>query len=231
VNKLIIFDCDGVLVDSELIIHKVIAQEMTKFGFPTTTEKAIQISSNFIKAKANNFKQYISEVLFKEYGKTIRDNDFDLIQKEIPKTLQFELQPIIGIPLVLEFLEQKNIAKCIASNAYLNEIIDSLVLVKIKSFFNNDRIFSASMVANGKPAPDLFLFAAKQMGFKPSDCLVIEDSTFGIKGALAANMQVIGFLGGEHTKYEWYKSNIRAYNIPIVSNSEELLNLLKQNVC
>ena len=88
-------------------------------------------------------------------------------------------------------------------------------------------MFTSQQVSKGKPAPDLFLFAASQMGFSPGDCIVIEDSAAGIEAAIAAGMHVVGFLGGSHAQYNWYQEKINKYNVPIAKNSNELLLILR----
>lgn len=93
-------------------------------------------------------------------------------------------------------------------------------------YFNDRSIFTSQQVSNGKPAPDLFLFAANQMGFYPEDCIVIEDSSAGIEAAISAGMHVIGFLGGGHAHHHWYQEKIHAYNVPIARNYNELLKVL-----
>ena len=225
-KKLVIFDCDGVLIDSEIIYHKVGAREMTQLGFPLTVERSIELFSGVADEKA-------AEIIQKEYGKTIGKNDFEMILKRVKDSFPTDLKPVANILQVINYLNQQEIAKCIASNSDYEYIIKVLTLVNMETNFNPKYIFSASMVGQCKPAPDLFLYAAKQMGFKPEDCLVIEDSQVGIQAALAANMQVISFLGGEHAKNDWYKKCVEAYNIPVANNSEELLhnitNLLLDN--
>ncbi len=89
--------------------------------------------------------------------------------------------------------------------------------------FNNQAIFTSQQVTKGKPAPDLFLFAAAEMGFLPEDCIVIEDSPAGIEAALAAHMTVVGFVGGAHTQFSWYQKRIENYSIPIIYHSDDLL--------
>jgi HAD superfamily hydrolase (TIGR01509 family) len=221
--KLIIFDCDGVLIDSEIIYHKVGAREMTRIGFPLTVARSIELFSGVADESA-------AEVIRKEYGRTIANNDFEMILKKIKDSFPTNLQPIANILQVIHYLDQQGIAKCIASNSTYDYIITALKLVNMETFFDTKCIFSASMVEQKKPAPDIFLFAAKQMGFKSTDCLVIEDSVVGVQAALAADMQVIGFLGGEHAKNDWYKAWLEAYGVPIAHNSEELLHLLMERL-
>jgi len=93
---------------------------------------------------------------------------------------------------------------------------------------HREQVCTSAQVKNGKPAPDLFLFAANQMGYDPKDCIVIEDSVAGIKAAHAAKMHVIGFLGGSHAKFAWYKEWIQYQKVPLVHNSLELIAMIRE---
>ena len=216
-KKLIIFDCDGVLVNSEIIEHRVAAKALANLGFPITVEENIRLFTGVDNTAAK-------QIIIEKTGIIPPDDFFSSIQAAIYKAFETELIPVI-LP-VLQFIAAQNIAYCVASNSNNERVVKSLALSKQLEFFNKENIFTAEQVAKGKPAPDLFLFAALQMGFAAKDCLVIEDSITGIQAALAAKMAVIGFLGGEHTHYDWYQQHINAYNIPIAYNTKELLTIL-----
>ncbi|TIW82117.1 MAG: HAD family phosphatase, partial [Mesorhizobium sp.] len=109
-----------------------------------------------------------------------------------------ELKPTPGIAAFLETLDGD---RCVASSSSVERINHSLAITGLARFFG-DAIYSSSMVKNGKPAPDIFLFAAAAMGASPADCIVIEDSPFGIQGAVAAGMTAVGYTGGGHTYAE-----------------------------
>jgi HAD superfamily hydrolase (TIGR01509 family) len=106
------------------------------------------------------------------------------------------------------FLEALAIERCVASSSSLERIRHSLTITGLDAFFG-EAIFSSSMVKRGKPAPDIFLFAAERMGVEPSRCVVIEDSPFGVEGAVAAGMTAIGYTGGGHT-YEGHGEKLVA---------------------
>jgi HAD superfamily hydrolase (TIGR01509 family) len=216
-SKLIIFDCDGVLVDSEIIGNRLDAVALSTLGYPITTEECIRKFTG-MSAKA------ACQVIKTESGIDIPFNFFELQHPLLFKTFETELIPLMDP--VLSILEELNVNRCVASNSARDRVIRCLDLTNQLSYFSDQSIFSSQQVAKSKPAPDLFLFAANQMGYSPADCIVLEDSPAGVEAALAANMTVIGFLGGEHTAYEWYKERLQAYNIPIVSNAYELLQLL-----
>src|SRR4029079_16546138 len=95
------------------------------------------------------------------------------------------------------------------------------------SYFKSEHVFTSSQVKKAKPAPDLFLFAAEQMGYDPKDCIVIEDSVAGIQAARAAGMSVIGFLGGTHAKFDWYKERIQSRKLPTANNHQELISIIQ----
>ena len=131
---------------------------------------------------------------------------------------------------VLSQLDGLNITRCIASGSRRERVIRSLEITNQMKYFDEHSIFTAQQVEKGKPAPDLFLFAAKQMGISPKDCLVIEDSVAGIQAAQAACMPVIGFLGGSHAGFGWYQAPVKAFGIPIAHNPHELNDLIKEHI-
>lgn len=217
-DRLIIFDCDGVLVDSEIVANRIEAEALTSIGYPLTTEECIK---RFTGVSTKGLR----EIIFEESGLEISLDFLAKQQDRILKAFETELKPLTKE--VLQMIEEANIMRCIASSSPLNRVTKSLELTRLTSFFNRDSIFTSQQVVKGKPAPDLFLFAAEQMGFSSENCLVIEDSFSGIQAAISAGMQVIGFLGGSHTQYEWYQQKIKSYNIPIAYNANELLFALK----
>ncbi len=218
-DKLLIFDCDGVLVDSEIVANRIEAEALTSIGYSLTIEECIK---RFTGISTNGLR----EIIFKESGLDIPLDFLANQQDLISKAFEIELRPLMTE--ILQMIDEMKIMRCVASSSPLSRVIKSLELTQQISFFNRDSIFTSQLVLKGKPAPDLFLFAAKQMGFSSENCLVIEDSFSGIQAAISAGMQVIGFLGGSHTQYEWYQQKIKSYNIPIAYNTNELLLTLKE---
>jgi beta-phosphoglucomutase-like phosphatase (HAD superfamily) len=100
----------------------------------------------------------------------------------------------------------------------MDRIYTSLQTANIFSYFQKEHIFSAQQVKRRKPAPDIFLLAAERVGYEPKDCLVIEDSIYGVEGAQAAGMTAIGYVGGSHAHYPWFCERLEAYKIPVVDN-------------
>lgn len=219
-KKLLIFDCDGVLVDSEIIANRVFAQILTHHGYPLTAEDSIKRFTG-IDCKTTQ------EIIAQESQLSFPDNLSQLADQAILEALEKDLAPLMLPTLNHPLL--KNVDKCVASNSPRNQVLRSLILTNQDSHFKNHHVFSAEQVSKPKPAPDLFLYAAEQVGYHPKDCLVIEDSPTGIQAAHSAGINVIGFLGGGHTQFNWYRDRIHTQhqNVPIAHNHEELISLLK----
>ena len=129
---------------------------------------------------------------------------------------------------VLEILDSLKIPRCVASNSSRSHVVNCLQLSQQFNYFSEPAIFTSQQVEKPKPAPDLFLFAAKEMGFEPENCIVVEDSPAGTQAAIAAGMNVLIFLGGSHACYDWYKNNFANYDRPIFSSCQELLEAISQ---
>ena len=186
--KLVIFDCDGVLVDSEAIGNRFISEALTLAGIPISAEGAL---SKFLGGKLTQIKEDAE----KQLGFSLPANWVDEIYKKQFSEFRKNLKAISGIEDLLDVLERINIPVCVGSNGPLNKMEVSLGVTKLKDRFLG-RIFSADQVERPKPAPDLYLYCAKQMGVLPQDCLVIEDSPRGASAGVAAGMSVFGYTGG-----------------------------------
>lgn len=217
-TKLIIFDCDGVLVDSELLANHIHAEALCSYGYPITGEESLKKFTGLS-------EQAVCQILL-EAGIRL---PLDYWEKQTPHVLKrykTELNPLMHA--VLPTLHTKNIARCVASNNLREHVVQALACTNQLSYFHDSTIFTSQQVQQGKPAPDLFLFAAREMGFEPQDCIVIEDSPVGITAALSAGMQVIGFLGGGHAQPSWYQEKIHTYQIPVANNDQDLLEKLHE---
>ena len=186
---LVIFDCDGVLVDSEVISCRAHAQTLTRHGYPITAD---QVLERFLGVSDREARQTIEA----EIGRKLPD-DFEAQVKQA--TLQFYAGDLRAISHVGEAIAAIGLPKCVASSGTPEKIRHGLSCTGLYDRLA-PHIFSATQVARGKPAPDLFLFAAGQMQVSPARCLVIEDSVPGITGARAAGMTVLGFHGGSHCR-------------------------------
>ncbi len=184
---LVIFDCDGVLVDSEVISCRAHAQTLTRHGYPITEEEVLH---RFLGVSDREARRMIEH----EIGRRLPD-DFEAEVKEA--TLKFyagDLKAITGVAAAIATID---VPKCVASSGTPEKIRHGLECAGLYEQLT-PHIFSAVQVERGKPAPDLFLFAAEQMRTAAGRCLVIEDSVPGVTGALAAGMTVLGFHGGSH---------------------------------
>jgi HAD superfamily hydrolase (TIGR01509 family) len=186
---LIIFDCDGVLVDSEVISCRAHAATLTRHGYPITED---QVFDRFL---GRSMRQATLEVEA-ELGRSLPDDFHTQVYAEIFQAFATSLQ---ATPFIVEALAAVTLPVCVASSGPPEKISASLNRVGLYDRFS-PHIFSAVQVQHGKPAPDLFLFAAEQMRVSPARCLVIEDSVSGITAALAAGMAVLGYHGGSHCR-------------------------------
>jgi FGGY-family pentulose kinase/HAD superfamily hydrolase (TIGR01509 family) len=186
--KVIIFDCDGVIVDSETIALDRTRAVLRRHGLDLSAEQARE---RFLGVSA----QAIQRMAERELGAKLPDNFLDELTQDIIAAFEHELKGVEGVREALSELGDG--AVCIASSSSLERTRASLRIVGYTRLFEPN-LFSAAEVAHGKPAPDLFLHAAKRMGAQPADCLVIEDSEPGVTAAARAEMTVFGFLGGGH---------------------------------
>jgi beta-phosphoglucomutase-like phosphatase (HAD superfamily) len=194
---LVIFDCDGVLVDSEPLSIAVLVQAMRDNGIEIDEEGAYQ---RFLgKSLAT-----LIDTLETEFNVFADQAFLDRIREDLYARFRIDLQPIAGIG---ETLDRLDLPRCVASSSQLERIRLSLGLTGLLDRLEPN-IFSASMVKRGKPAPDLFLHAAAQMGVAPESCIVIEDSPAGIMAARAAGMTVFAFTGGSHANSAHYRSEL-----------------------
>ncbi|HZH51400.1 MAG TPA: HAD-IA family hydrolase [Microvirga sp.] len=183
---LLIFDCDGVLVDSEPLSCRIDAEILTRLGIPYTAD---EIARSFVGVSQKDMIARIEA----ERGVTLPDDIGDQINQAIFARFETDLRPIEGVRDAILALPYR---RCVASSSLPQRIALSLRVTGLADLFDN--VFSATEVPRGKPAPDLFLHAAARMSTAPADCLVIEDSLAGVQAARAAGMRVIGFTGGGH---------------------------------
>ncbi len=195
---LVIFDCDGVLVDSEVISCRAHAEMLTRHGYPITAD---QVLVRFLGVSDREARMTIEA----ELGRALPD-DFEAQMKDV--ALRRYADELRNIPFVDEAIAAISLPKCVASSGTPEKIRHGLRCAGLYDLLAPN-IFSATQVKRGKPAPDLFLFAAEQMQASPARCIVIEDSLPGISGARAAGMTVLGFHGGSHCR-SGYADTLRA---------------------
>jgi HAD superfamily hydrolase (TIGR01509 family) len=186
-TQLVIFDCDGVLIDSEVISARMLIAELADYG--VTLDMAF-VSRYFL---GRSYPAVLAEVRTR-FGITLPDQFEADYRARLLAAFQRDLKVMPG---VFDCIAQLALPYCLATSSSPERVRQSLVLTGLTEVFG-DRVYTASRVARGKPAPDLFLFAAAQMGVQPQQCIVIEDSLNGVTAGLAAGMEVWRFTGGSH---------------------------------
>ncbi len=185
---LVIFDCDGVLVDSERLTVEVEARMLTELGWVMTPADVV---SRFM---GRSLASEVAEVTEWLGPQAAREFERRLVP-ELDRVFAAELVPVDGVPELLVVLAERGTPTCVASSGTPDGIRTKLDLTGLRGHFG-DRISSAVEVEHGKPAPDLFRLAALRMGVPPEHCAVIEDSVHGVRAAVAAGMAAYGFAGG-----------------------------------
>ena len=185
--ELIIFDCDGVLIDSELIACSADAAELTKAGYEITTQEVVR---RFAGVPAKEMYAAI-EI---ELGHTLPRDIKERVAQNILDRYESELRAIPGVRNTLPTLP---IPFCVASSSEPIKLRLGLSNTNLLQFFE-PHVYSTAQVARGKPSPDVFLYASKQFGALDENCIVVEDSVAGITAAVAAGMHPLGFVGGSH---------------------------------
>jgi HAD superfamily hydrolase (TIGR01509 family) len=183
----LIYDCDGVLVDSEVLAGAALAELMTNLGHPLTGPECSRIFGGL----------NVTDVLAKAeqiLGRPVPPDRGEEAGQRLLVRFRQELQPMNGVAAAIASLPYP---RCVCSSSAPERLRLSLDVTGLAPLFG-EHVFSAAQVRHGKPAPDLFLFAARSLGEAPSDAIVIEDSPLGIAAARAAQMRSIGFVGGSH---------------------------------
>jgi HAD superfamily hydrolase (TIGR01509 family) len=183
---LIIFDCDGVLIDSEVLSCRCLSEVLARYGISLGLDQALDL---FLGRSATAVLDH-----YQTLGRSIPEQFYVELRAAVRAAFLAALCPIEGVRSVLEGLQ---VPYCVASSSDLDRVSFSLSLTGLAPHFGR-RLYSAQMVERGKPAPDLFLYAAERMQAKPRNTLVIEDSVSGVTAAKAAGMTAWGFVGGSH---------------------------------
>lgn len=221
-KPLIIFDCDGVLIDSEAIYLEV------ELGF--LDARGVEVDRDwyvgaFMALAQNKWRAKLSDLLLEKTGNPLSEDDYTALKSESRRRVIEEVRPIEGIEMLLKRMVAP---RCVASSTQMPFLPLKLEQAELDRFFG-EAVYSGDMVENGKPAPDLFELAASKMGYPPERCITIEDSANGVRGAKAAGQFVIGFTGGGH----WFDKSgaqLRAAGADHVAASHaELANWLATN--
>ena len=213
---LVIFDCDGVLVDSE---HLVIELEAELFGSLGVALTSDEIAEQFVGLSDEEMHRRIEE----QWDVTLPASFGAQKADAVRRALDERLEPVAGMS---DLLADLTTDRCVASSSAPDRIERSLARTNLLQHFH-PHLYSASMVARGKPAPDLFLHAAAAMGASPTRCLVIEDSPHGVEAAVAAGMTAIGFVGGRHCRPALGPRLAEAGADTVVATSRELARRLR----
>jgi HAD superfamily hydrolase (TIGR01509 family) len=215
--ELIIFDCDGVLIDSEPIASAAEADALTSAGYRITAEEV-----------ARRFSGVPSEAVYaeieREMGRALPDTIEADVEYSVLEKYRIDLQPIRGAKDVLEALP---IRCCVASSSTPNRLALGLIETGLYELVY-PHVFSTSLVARGKPSPDIFEYAAGAMAVAPTRCLVVEDSVAGVTAACAANMTCVGFIGGSHSTDDHERLLLDAGAENVLSELSNLLHLITE---
>jgi HAD superfamily hydrolase (TIGR01509 family) len=184
---LIIFDCDGVLVDSELIANRVFAALLNELGANVNLELMFE---RFVGHSMADCLLVVEELL----GRKPPADLVETLRARTAPALAAELQPVRGIATALDALEAAGVPYCVASSGDHDKMRTTLGITGLLPRFEG-RLFSATQVPRGKPAPDVFLFAARSMGATPERTAVVEDTPIGTQAGRAAGMTVFGYAG------------------------------------
>lgn len=219
-EPLVIFDCDGVLVDSEPLSVRVLMDAVAAHGGTLSEAEA--------------YRRFLGRSMATMVS--ILDEDFriaadaaflDGMRRALYQRFEEELQPITGIANAVQQMPWR---KCVASSSQPERIRLSLGLTGLQDFFE-PHIFSATMVKRGKPEPDLFLHAAAEMNAEPGKCVVVEDSPAGILAAKRAGMRVFAFTGGSHADREEYREEVAALSPDVIfDDMDKLLHLVAESL-
>ena len=196
---LVIFDLDGVLVDSEPISSRVTAAALTEAGVEIS---AAEVCDRFLGVSTASMLRMIEA----EHGCRLPESFQETLRARILRAFEHELEPVPGVPALLDALA---VPRCVASSSHLERIRRSLELTGLLERMA-PHLFSATMVSAGKPAPDLFLLAAARMAAAPASCVVVEDSEVGVRAGKAAGMTVYGFTGASHLHPEIHAPRLQA---------------------
>lgn len=183
---LVVFDNDGVLVDSEPLSNRILAAYLTELGHPTSYEDSVR---DYMGAAVHRVHDLVRE----RSGQALPDDFDETFHARVFDAFHRELTAVPGAAGVLDKLEADGVPYCVASSGSHERIRVALRKTGLYERFGEERIFSSQDVGRGKPAPDLFLHSAQEMGVPPARCAVVEDSPLGVRAAVAAGMDVYGY--------------------------------------
>jgi HAD superfamily hydrolase (TIGR01509 family) len=185
---LVVFDCDGVLVDSERLTVGLEARVLTELGWAMSADEVVRRwMGKSSQSQLEDLRARIGDELTRRFDERMK--------RDLAESFERELTAVEGVADLVDRLHAAGVPTCVASSGTHERMGQTLATTGLLDRFTG-RIFSATEVARGKPAPDLFLHAARAMGVDPSACVVVEDSVYGVQAGVAAGMTVYGFAGG-----------------------------------
>jgi HAD superfamily hydrolase (TIGR01509 family) len=184
--QLVIFDCDGVLVDSETISNEVLARALTEQGLPTTLAQSRRDYQGLLLADIDSRAEA-------KLGRPLAGDWLERYERDRAAVFRRELRAVPGVTEAVRRIKAAGVAVCVASQGKLEKTRLSLKLTKLDSLFSDEALFSAYSVPRGKPHPDIFLHTAQTMAAEPARCAVVEDTPSGVTAAVAAGMRVLGY--------------------------------------
>lgn len=213
--KLIIFDCDGVLIDSETLSKQVLLEQLAELNVNVSSD---YFDSNFL---GRSF-EHVSAKILEDFEVALPFNFRENYHQALMQTFDTELKPTIDLE---RMLSQLNLPYCVATSSSVARVNHALTVTDLMRYFSG-RIFTCSEVKNGKPAPDIFLHAASEMGFSANECLVIEDSEAGMQAAKSANMQLVRYVGASHLSSNGALLDKIVNGVTNIQNWDQLLELV-----
>ena len=184
--QLVIFDCDGVLVDSEVISNDVLARALTAEGLPTTLAQSRRDYQGLLLAEIDSLARA-------KLGRPLAQDWLERYERDRAAVFRRELRAVPGVAEAVRRIKAAGMAVCVASQGKLEKTRLSLKLTKLDPLFPDETLFSAYSVPRGKPHPDLFLHAAASMAVEPTRCAVVEDTPSGVTAAVSAGMRILGY--------------------------------------
>ena len=216
---LVIFDCDGVLVDSEVIACSLHVQHLKSFGVTITLKEAVSLLVGRSRTR---------EIIESTYKIRLPDDYMAAHRARRRQAFAEALKPIKGIEALLDALEHK----VIASNGSMAKITSSLKITGLERYFPESSLFSAEMVENLKPDPALFLYACEKKGFPKEEALVVDDSAVGLEAAATAGIRSLGFAGASHFLHGASRDDLRRSGaIAVCETVEELKDAITNVIC
>jgi HAD superfamily hydrolase (TIGR01509 family) len=217
-TALVIFDCDGVLVDSEPLAAQALCQALTGEGLAYTREEVDE------KFRGRSLFDIVTEIEGVR-GEPLPDAFLKDLEEITYGAFRASLKPVRGAIATVDKIQGDGLLTCVASSGTHQKMRFTLGLTGLLQRFEG-HLFSATQVPRGKPAPDLFLFAMEKMETRPEACVVVEDSIPGILGALASGARVLAYVAPEHPSRETHQANLRALGVPTFASMSELPDLV-----